>query len=115
VSPPHIALTPWLTSRPSGISISRIYALPPIELKYKYEAYLLSLPTTHPRHPSYANSAGQSASRKKQGLDREVLAELRRIVAREQQNAGPKAGAAAASSTRRAPISGAFNGDIGGL
>ncbi|KAJ9107993.1 hypothetical protein QFC20_003679 [Naganishia adeliensis] len=97
------------------ISICRIYALPPIELKYKYEAYLLSLPTTHPRHPAYASTAGQSASRKKQGLDREVLAELRRIVAREQQNAGPKAGAPPPSSTRRAPISGAFNGDIGGL
>jgi hypothetical protein len=96
-----------------GISISRIYALPPIELKYKYEAYLLSLPTTHPRHPAYASTAG--GSRKKQGLDREVLAELRRIVAREQQSAGPKAGAAPTMSARRGPMAGAFNGDIGGL
>ncbi|GHJ84547.1 hypothetical protein NliqN6_0949 [Naganishia liquefaciens] len=95
------------------ISISRIYALPPIELKYKYEAYLLSLPTTHPRHPAYASTAG--GSKKKQGLDREVLGELRRIVAREQQNAAPKTGAVPTTSARRGPLPGTFNGDIGGL
>lgn len=99
--------------RSSGISISRIYALPPIELKYKYEAYLLSLPTTHPRHPAYASTAG--GAKKKQGLDREVLGELRRIVAREQQNAAPKAEAGQMTSARRGPLPGAFNGDIGGL
>ncbi|KAJ9098935.1 hypothetical protein QFC19_006159 [Naganishia cerealis] len=93
------------------LAVCKIYALPPIELKYKYEAHLLALPSV---------SAGAGKARGKQGIDVQIAKELRRVVAREHaQSAGTPSISGAGGGTRKAGGQAgrlaAFNGDITGL
>jgi len=108
-------------------SICKIYSIPAAELFYKYEAHLLSLPTSHPSHPS-------STSKQKTppgSVDIEIARELRKVVMREQQlgktgmhgvavgsgGVGASAGGVGVNGTlgNKAGVKRSGAGDIGGL
>ncbi len=106
----------------TGLNLCRLYSLPPSELYYKHEAYILNLPST--------------ASSIQKNLSLEVLKELKSIVQREQQLAamntnggaggvgvggsGTSGGGAAKGTPKAGGAMGmrkalGGNGDLGGL